>query len=193
MTLRLRLVLALVVLLTVGLGVFGFATYGLYSRSAYRRLDDQVRSSVGPTSAAVVAAAGLGGRPGDGERGGGGTHGPEGGEGPEPVSVPPAAYAELRNPSDKVLSRVRYSTSSQTPKLPTSLQANGPGRFFTTGSVKGSGAGGCMSTRAGFPPGDTVIVAVPTGEVTSSLRPPGPHRGTRPAAALLASWRAAPG
>ena len=36
MTLRLRLVLALVVLAAVGLAVFGFATYALYSRSEYR-------------------------------------------------------------------------------------------------------------------------------------------------------------
>ena len=46
MTLRLRLVLALVVLLTVGLAIFGFATYSLYAHAQYQRLDDQIASSV---------------------------------------------------------------------------------------------------------------------------------------------------
>ena len=40
MTLRLRLVLAISLLVVVGLAVFGFITYALYSRSQYRRLDD---------------------------------------------------------------------------------------------------------------------------------------------------------
>src|SRR5437868_1432208 len=45
MTLRLRLVLGLVVLVTAGLAVFGFATYELYSPSQYDPLDDQIRAS----------------------------------------------------------------------------------------------------------------------------------------------------
>ncbi len=46
MTLRLRLVLALTGLLAVGLALFGFATYTLYARSEYQRLDDQISSSI---------------------------------------------------------------------------------------------------------------------------------------------------
>ena len=46
MTLRLRLVLALVVLVLAGLGLFGVATYSVYAHSQYQRLDDQIRSSV---------------------------------------------------------------------------------------------------------------------------------------------------
>ena len=45
MTLRLRLVLALALLVTVGLAIFGFTTYSLYSHSEYQRLDDQLRTS----------------------------------------------------------------------------------------------------------------------------------------------------
>lgn len=50
MTLRTRLVLALVAMSTVGLAVFGVVTYSLYQRSLEDRLDDQLRSAVGPLS-----------------------------------------------------------------------------------------------------------------------------------------------
>ena len=43
MTLRWRLVAALVVLLTVGLAIFGVATYGFYARSQYDELDRELR------------------------------------------------------------------------------------------------------------------------------------------------------
>ena len=46
MTLRFRLVLALVALVAVGLAVFGIATYTAFSRVQYQRLDDQLRASV---------------------------------------------------------------------------------------------------------------------------------------------------
>ncbi|HVW31446.1 MAG TPA: hypothetical protein VHL53_02800, partial [Acidimicrobiia bacterium] len=59
MTLRLRLVLGLVVLVTVGLAVFGFATYGLYSRSQYDRLDDQLRTSASAVVPQLAQGAGL--------------------------------------------------------------------------------------------------------------------------------------
>ena len=61
MTLRLRLVIGLVVLVTIGLTVFGVVTYTLYARSQYQRLDDQVRSSIPVVSREVTARAGLGG------------------------------------------------------------------------------------------------------------------------------------
>src|SRR4249919_1053774 len=46
MTLRTRMVTWLVVLVAVGLGVFGVATYALYARSQYHRLDVQIRNAV---------------------------------------------------------------------------------------------------------------------------------------------------
>ena len=51
MTLRSRLVLALVVLSTVGLAVFGVTTYSLYQRSQESLLDDQLRDNALPLSA----------------------------------------------------------------------------------------------------------------------------------------------
>src|SRR6266571_1191188 len=79
MTLRLRLVLGLVVLVTAGLAVFGFATYQLYSRSQYGRLDDQLRASAGPVVESLARQAGLSGTgPGGGPGFGDGPHGRDG-------------------------------------------------------------------------------------------------------------------
>src|SRR2546423_5790231 len=109
MTRRLRLVLGLVVLVTAGLALFGVATYQLYSRSQYGRLDDQLRGSAGAVVESLAREAGLddtrsGGGPGSGF--GGGPHGSGGkeGGGPRdgrpgpPTVVPYGTYSELRDP-----------------------------------------------------------------------------------------------
>src|ERR1043165_5645645 len=101
MTLRLRLVLGLVVLVTAGLAVFGVATYQLYSRSQYGRLDDQLRGSAAAAGASPGREAGLDdNRPGSGF--GDGPHGPGGKDGDgqrdghPPTVVPYGTYSELR-------------------------------------------------------------------------------------------------
>src|SRR5438477_13184143 len=96
MTLRIRLVLALLALLTVGLVIFGVATYTFYSRSQYKRLDDQVRASQPLVSRQLDQAAGRGGGGGGGR---GGPGGDRGGPGGPAVYVPPGTYAELRDES----------------------------------------------------------------------------------------------
>ena len=63
MTLRLRLVLGLLVLMTVGLAIFGFSTYALYSRSEYDRLDAQLVNSIPLVTAQLYSEAGLAGGP----------------------------------------------------------------------------------------------------------------------------------
>ena len=59
LTLRLRLVLALTVLMVVGLAIFGFATYSLYARSERQRLDDQITASIPLVQAQLHQQAGL--------------------------------------------------------------------------------------------------------------------------------------
>ena len=59
LTLRLRLVLALTVLMVVGLAIFGFATYSLYARSERQRLDDQITASIPLVQAQLYQQAGL--------------------------------------------------------------------------------------------------------------------------------------
>src|SRR5437773_12349897 len=96
MTLRIRLVLALLALLTVGLVIFGVATYSFYSRSQYKRLDDQVRASMPAVSRQLDEAAGRDG--GGGSRGGPGRGGPGGGWG-APAVVPPGTNPAPRTGS----------------------------------------------------------------------------------------------
>ena len=161
MTLRVRLVLALLVLLTVGLVIFGVATYTFYSRSQYKRLDDQVRASQPLVSRQLDQAAGRGGG-GGGDRGRG--RGGPGGGGP-PVFVAPGTYAELRDESGAVESQIATDTSGSKPDLPSTLKANGTARFFTSGQWRVY-----VSPGAGPGEGDqTIVVAVPMSETTNSL------------------------
>src|SRR6266542_6688083 len=110
-TLRIRLVLGLLALLTVGLVLFGVATYSFYSRSQYKRLDDQVRASQPLVSRQLDEAAGRTGG-GGADRGGGRERGGPGGGGPggPPVCVPPGTYAELRDANGAILGTIPYST-----------------------------------------------------------------------------------
>jgi two-component system OmpR family sensor kinase len=177
-TLRIRLVLGLLALLTVGLVLFGVATYTFYSRSQYKRLDDQVRASQPLVSRQLDQAAGRSGGGPDG--GGGGGPGGDGGRdgsggggrgGPPPVYVPPGTYAELRGTDGSVISRIQLSTSSAQPKLDADLTAHGQTRLFTTGATSGSATYRVL-VSPGAGPGEgnqTVVVAVPMSEVTDSL------------------------
>jgi two-component system OmpR family sensor kinase len=174
MTLRLRLVLGVVALVTAGLAVFGFVTYALYSRSQYQRLDDEVRSSAPLVTSQLAEAAGLGGDQGGPKAPKHGGPGGEGGTGgrrpPPPVRVPPGTYAELRDGTGTVLGRIALSDSSTEPKLPADLHATDPhGRLFSAASVSGSGRWRVYAGPAEHLAGDTVAVAVPLTGVTASL------------------------
>ncbi len=193
MTLRLRLVLGLVVLVTAGLAVFGFATYELYSRSQYDRLDDQIRASAPAVVPQLARSAGLtlaggspaqagfgggpgpghDGGPGDGAQGGGGDGGPGGGRddhhGPPPV-VPLVGYTELRGADGAFVTSVAQSSTAAVPTLDATIEATRAGRFWTTASATGSGHWRVYAGPADGLAGDTVVVAVPTTEVSAALR-----------------------
>jgi len=170
MTLRLRLVVALVALVTVGLSVFMLTMYSLYSRSQYDRLDDQLRASVTLVSAQLRSTAGL--EPDGGSHGGDGDPG-KGGDGHEspPLVVTPGTYAALVDASGTTLATIQLSDGSAVPKLPATLPESG--HVFTTDSVSGSGEWRVLvSADHGGPGGassNTVVVAVPTTEVTDAL------------------------
>ncbi|MDQ1502297.1 MAG: two-component system, OmpR family, sensor kinase [Actinomycetota bacterium] len=187
MTLRLRLVLGLVVLVTAGLAVFGFATYELYSRSQYSRLDAQIRASAPTVVPTLARKAGLayddGGGPGPGFGGGPPAHagGPDGavtgdgggrgGRNGPPTVVPLVSYAELRGSDGTVVTNLAGSSTASVPKLDDILKVTtGSGRIWTTGSASGSGQWRVYAGPAQNLAGDTVVVAVPETEVTSALR-----------------------
>src|SRR3954451_967574 len=151
-------------MLTVGLVVFGVATYSFYSRSQYKRLDEEVRASMPLVSQELDQQAGRGGaadRDG-GRRGGGG--GPGGG-GPPPLVVAPGTYGELRDSSGAVVTNLQLSTNTSPPKLPSKLTADGRQRLFSSGDYR-------VLVSPGPGPGEgnqTVVVAVPMTDVTESL------------------------
>ena len=204
MTLRLRLVLALVVLLTVGLALFGFATYSLYAHSQYQRLDDQISSSVNAVTVQLLSNGTTSctdqsqvdrhhdhhrldreHRPALGSSAAPGQYFPVGAERrPRPApGEPPARHLRRAARPATAPSRPasRSSTPPPSPTCPTTLHtAPGTKRFFTTGSVEGSGQWRVLVTGATGTDGDhTVVVAVPLGDVDLVARPAHPHRGGR--------------
>jgi two-component system OmpR family sensor kinase len=183
MTLRLRLVLGLVVLVTAGLAVFGFATYELYSRSQYDRLDDQLRASAKPVVSQLARTAGIelastgggsgrgfGGGP-PGREGDGGGPGGRGGRPSPPTAVPLTTYSELRDASGALIATLAQSSSAAVPDLDDTLtETSAVGRVWSTGSAEGSGRWRVYAGLADGLDGNTVVVAVPLTEVTSALR-----------------------
>jgi len=178
MTLRLRLVIALLVLVTIGLGVFGFVTYSLYARSEYNRIDDQLARAAPFTADRLLRETGIDNQPNrptfsrpepstGGNPGGGGT-GPR----TPPVALPSITYAEVRDSTGQVLGTVSFvgSESEQdVPDLPDDLTASDSEQFFTTGSVDGSTPWRVYVSSADAPSDDTLVLAQPLTEVAESL------------------------
>jgi two-component system OmpR family sensor kinase len=166
MTLRLRLVVGLVILVLTGLAIFGFSTYALYSRSQYDRLDDQLRNSLSSVECGLFSNTSQ-----SGPACGRGAFAPYGtyavliaSDGSEVVDETTGKVVELRFPG-----------STGEPSLPDVIPDPGKqGRLFTTGSSTGSGDWRVSVSRAlgGGPDRDELllVVAIPTKEVTESLR-----------------------
>jgi two-component system OmpR family sensor kinase len=160
MTLRVRLVAALSLLLIVGLVVFGIGTYSAYSRAEYLHLDDQLRSTQRLVAGQLLDAAGLDNRPGPGG-------GPQS-RGSRPLIAPPGTYAELRDSTGAVVGTPIRTTSNGDPNLPKVLPTST--KPFTVGSATGSGDWRVYASPAPAPhQGYTVVIAVPTSEITASL------------------------
>ncbi len=152
MTLRSRLTLALVLLTTVGLALFGVVTYRLYARSQYDRLDDQLLAAVRPVTGMLHE------RRGDDDY-----RPPGGGPGPHaPAALPP--YAELRSPQGSV-TPFGDVDSDVIPELPADLDSRV--EPFTVGSTTGSTRWRVLVTHETN--GDDIVVATPTTEVERSL------------------------
>jgi two-component system OmpR family sensor kinase len=168
-TLRLRLVLALGLLLAVGLTTFGISTYAFYSHSQYQRLDDQLRNAVPVVTRQLTENTALAGRSGGPEPGGHSGGPPKGPAAGPPVVAPSGTFAQLRDANGGVVNSIQLGASSSQPRLPNDLPSS---QFFTVGSASGSG-----QWRAYHAPaqgltvtGYTTVVATPTSEVTASLQ-----------------------
>ncbi len=171
MTLRLRLVVALTALLAVGLAVFGFGTYSAYSKNQYDRLDLQLQDSFGLASRTLVDKAGINQEPGAAPSGAPGQpripDGLGGGSGRPALVLTPGTYAELRDAAGKVLASTQFASTSATPAIPTALPS--ARHAITVNSATGSGEWRLMVATTNRPSGYTILVAIPTNDVVSSL------------------------
>jgi two-component system, OmpR family, sensor kinase len=157
------MIVGLVALVTTGLAIFGVSTYGLYSRSQYRALDDQLRRTVPIVARDLFEAANFsfGDYPGgDGDGGG-------------PRGVPFGTYAELRAADGVLISGTQLSNSGSqnVPTLPAALSDPGSeATVFTTGSSTGGIEWRVLAQRSENP-GDRyfIVVAIPTREVSDSI------------------------
>ncbi len=168
MTLRLRLVVALTVLVAAGLAALGLGVYTLYARSQYDQLDQQLRNAAPLVTGRLRQAGGLDdgspsiGNPDNPNEGGGQRQG-----GGPPDLVPFDTYAQLRSSSGTVLASIKLSSTSNRPQIHAADVH--VGRTFSTGSASGSTRWRVFVAAADRPAGAVVVVAVPLTAVTEPL------------------------
>ena len=164
LTLRLRLVVGLMVLLTIGLAIFGFSTYGVYSRTEYDRLDDQIRNAFPSLATELLRREGFNVSSG----------------GPRGTSAPAGTYVQLIDPAGTVVQAApvalvgaEESESRDRPELPEDLLGSDrTTRLFTTGSSVGDTQWRVLVTRVVVDEAGgsyLVVVASPTTDVDNSL------------------------
>jgi two-component system OmpR family sensor kinase len=184
LSLRVRLLVLLVVLATVGLAAADVVSYRALHNYLYSRVDQQLESAVVPVSAQLAHKAGLDDSPlvpANGAGGGlGGAAGPEpgfggpGGPTPDAGHLPPGGtFGQLRSAGGTVLSQTapRYGGEEvPRPALPKGLEATSP-RDFSPITV-GQGGGGSEQFRLAdvrMPDGTSTVVAVPLGDTAATL------------------------
>ncbi len=208
MSLRARLLIALIGLVAGGLIVVAVVTYEEERSFLLGRVDQQAVGALEVVSfqldlagANVAAPTGSGREAGkdDGARGVAGAGGPEGAPG-QHVSLPPGTYGERRGVNGKRVGKpVVFSYGESAlgrPKIPASLPITSPTghpKLITVGSEGSSGVSyRVLAMRTHDQPGIT-IVAIPLSDVEATL-----HRllkdealvagGVLVALALLAWW-----
>ncbi len=162
MTLRTRLLLALLTLVAVGLVTAGTVTYTSLRAFLLARVDQQLLAAREPmafTLASNSSLGGVGGAPGGPQR-----------------SLPPGTYGELRDIEGTVLSSVVFAygqLSPPAPALPTPLPGASTGASSFT--LFNAGSTGSSSVRfrilvQPFPQASRVlVVAVPLTETNQTL------------------------
>jgi two-component system, OmpR family, sensor kinase len=170
-SLRARLLVAVLVLAAAGLALVGAITYAEQRSFQLQQVDDRVRAAP-PAVARALGDAGVGPKLGDRDRDRdhrGGPGGPPGG-GPEPL-VPQGTYGERRDASGRVLGRKTFDYGQEitgSPKLPASVPT---GRLVTVRGTDGDDRRYRVYAEAdpvGF--GTTTVVAVPLTDVDRTLR-----------------------
>ncbi len=179
MNLRVRLVVALLALLAIGLVLFGAATSLLSDQAQRDRLDDQVRDAIPSATQQLRFAAGLGPDGGFGpphspsDEAEGGSSAPgrrDGGRAPS-SALAPGSYLQLRDRGGVVLSTLQVSgeASSAKPQLPLGLDAPPHTvRLLEVGSVGGRVGRWRAAVSQNDRNGEVTVVAVPLTEVDAA-------------------------
>jgi len=162
-SLRTRLLLALLGLVAAGLLVAGIVTYSSLRSFLLERVDQQLREARTPV-ALTLASSQIPGLPGQ----------PGGGQG-QP-NLPPGTYGELRDGQGDILNKISFAygnTTQPTPRLPSPLPGassqSAGGTLFDTGSTSAHGPAFRVLVQ-NLPQVDRVlIVAVPLTETTQTL------------------------
>jgi len=177
LSLRARLLLALIALAAVGLGVFAFVSYSELDSYLTERVDQQVQSAVPQVQRALIDELRTSDYenfipPSQSEEGAGGP-GEAPGPGPAP-QLPPGTYGQLLSPDDVVLSEVVFSYGESDlakPVVPDGLEVGTPSDHVepvTVGAREG-GSGQFRLLEAEGPSGTTTIVAVPLSDAQATL------------------------
>jgi two-component system OmpR family sensor kinase len=161
-SLRTRLLLALLTVVAAGLVVAGLATYLSLRGFLLERVDAQLRAATVPTAMALANGslnglpAGPGGSPGD-------------------ANLPPGTYGQLRDGSGNVLNAISFTYGQQdqpTPILPDPLPrlASGGQSVFSAKSTAGGQSAGFRVLVQDAPNvGRVLIVAIPLNETRQTL------------------------
>lgn len=161
MTLRLRLALAVVALVTVAVGIFFAVTYSEFRGSEYGRLDSQLKAYETEVDQQLD----------QNRTGGSGLPGQPGGGGPDRApGVPYGSYAEQQDANGTVVGVPIFYDQNQNdpqPKLPTVLATAPQGRYFTVGATHGSVRFRVYAVTEGS--GFTTVLAIPNTEVTNAV------------------------
>lgn len=167
MSLRARLLIASVTLVTLGLLTAGSATYAFLRSALIGRVDEQLQGSRGLALQALRQSERAGARSRLGPR-----NGPAG---RRPSRAPDSTYAELRDLSGETISNESFGFGSveALPLLPVDLPGSGASRtqpsLFTTGSIGDSDLRYRVLAAPLRNSGGTLVVAIPLTEVDQTL------------------------
>jgi two-component system OmpR family sensor kinase len=160
-SLRTRLLLAVLACVAVGLVVAGLVTYLSLRDFLVERVDQQLRSADRPVAIALTGGSG-GSFPGD--------------PAPRDFNLPPGTYGQIRDGSGNVLSAGSFSYGQEdqpTPVLPTPLPSPtgpDPAVIFSARSTAGSTAPGFRVLVERLPGSDgLLIVGIPLSETRQTL------------------------
>ena len=168
-SLKARLVLALLALAAAGLAVLDVVSYSALRSYLFDRVDEQVAEATMPLTVALSLKASGADLPFDDEGAAAAQLIERDGRGPQ---MPPGTFGELRDASGETVTRITFSYGEPDlprPRLPADLPAAGSPDEVAPVAVEGSGGSGFRAAAIAAPGGETVVVAVPLTEAEQTL------------------------